>query len=85
MFSASPFFPRFIFTIAVVQVPWLPVTEGHVTPFGVSLGVRMRNRKLRYNITLLLKHYFVKKINSNPLMKHLKKTNRVDFACKQLH
>jgi hypothetical protein len=47
MFSASPFFPRFIFTIAVVQVPWLPVTEGHVTPFGVSLGVRMRNRKLR--------------------------------------
>ena len=41
MFSASPFFPSFIFTIAVVQVPWLPVTEGHVTPFGVSMGVRM--------------------------------------------
>jgi len=31
----------------VVQVPWLPeVTEGHVTPKGVPLGVRMRNRKL---------------------------------------
>ena len=29
----------------VVQVPWLPeVTEGHVTPFVVPLGVRMRNR-----------------------------------------
>jgi hypothetical protein len=31
----------------VVQVPWLPeVTEGHVTPKMVPLGVRMRNRKL---------------------------------------
>ena len=32
----------------VVQVPWLPeVAEGHVTPFGVPLSVRMRNRKFR--------------------------------------
>ena len=44
-----------------------------------------RYEKCIYNITLLLKHYFVKKINSNPLMKHSKKTNRVDFACKQIH
>jgi len=44
-------FPRFFLTIVVVQnvvqIPWLPeVTEGHVTPKGVPLGVRMRNRKL---------------------------------------
>jgi hypothetical protein len=39
------FFPHFVLTIAVVQVPWLPeVTKGD--PFGVPLGVRMHNRKL---------------------------------------
>jgi len=31
----------------VVQVPWIPVTEGHLTPSGIPLGVRMRNRNLR--------------------------------------
>ena len=43
-FCACPAFPRVFF---LVVVPWLPdVTEGHLTPFGVPLGVRMRNRKL---------------------------------------
>ena len=42
-FCACPDFPRAFFLIVVT---WLPdVTEGHLTPFGVPLGVR--NRKLR--------------------------------------
>jgi hypothetical protein len=52
MFCAFPDFPAFFPTIVVqnvVQVPWLPdVTEGHVTPKGVPLGGRMRNRKLGF-------------------------------------
>ena len=45
-FCACPVFPR-VFSLEVVI--WLPdVTEGHLTTFGVPLGVRMRNRKL-YN------------------------------------
>ena len=43
-FCACPAFSRVFF---LVVVPWLPdVTEGHLTPFGVHLGVRMRNQKL---------------------------------------
>jgi hypothetical protein len=39
------FFPRVFFFLVVVT--WLPdVTEGHFIPFGVPLGVRIRNRKL---------------------------------------
>ena len=42
-FCACPAFPR-VFSLVVVT--WLPdVTQGHLTPFGVPLGVR--NRKLR--------------------------------------
>ena len=45
-FCACPVFPR-VFSLVVVI--WLPdVTEGHLTTFGVPLGVRMRNQKL-YN------------------------------------
>jgi hypothetical protein len=41
----APFFPRVFFFLVVVT--WLPdVTEGHFIPFGVPLGVRIRNRKL---------------------------------------
>jgi hypothetical protein len=46
MFCAWPVFPRAFFNITVVQVPWLHVTEGR-DPFGVLLGLRMHNRKLR--------------------------------------
>jgi hypothetical protein len=43
MFCAYPAFSRAFF---LVVVTWLPdVTKGHLTPFGVPLG--MRNRKLR--------------------------------------
>ena len=43
-----PRFFSYYSSSTVVQVPGLPeVTKGHVTPFGVHLGVRMRNWKLR--------------------------------------
>jgi hypothetical protein len=42
-FCACPAFPRVFF---LVVVSWVPdMTKGHLTPFGVPLGVR--NRKLR--------------------------------------
>ena len=38
---------RFFLLTIVVQATWLPeVTKGLVTPSGVPLGVRVRNRKL---------------------------------------
>ena len=44
----SRVFLSYFSSSTVVQVPWLPdVTEGHVTPKGFSLSVRMRNRKLQ--------------------------------------
>jgi hypothetical protein len=44
----APFFPRFIFLSSSTVVIWLPdVTKGHLTLFGIPLGVRMHNRKLR--------------------------------------
>ena len=43
-FCACTAFSRAFF---LVVVTWLPdVTKGHLSPFGVPLGVRMRNRKL---------------------------------------